>query len=93
MIVHGEISNRIHLSQINSLARYQCKIENNKNYIYLLVYTSLSIRPKSENQFLMLISSHEVKENGYESEHHNKVLTLFSAPNYNGESNCGGIAR
>ncbi|CAF1370952.1 unnamed protein product [Rotaria sordida] len=31
----------------------------------------------------MLICSHEVKENGYESEHHNKVLTVFSAPNYN----------
>ncbi|CAF2529170.1 unnamed protein product [Rotaria sp. Silwood2] len=135
IIVHGGISDRICLSQINSLARNQ--------------YISLSIRPKSKkvgerltkdeedeylqmqdllwcdpdpedrpgcrnnvgrrmacffgpditeqflskNHFSMLIRSHEVKEKGYEFEHNNKVLTVFSASNYNGGSNWGAIAR
>lgn len=47
----------------------------------------------SANQFSMLIRSHEAKENGYEFQHNNKVLTVFSASNYNAEGNRGAVAR
>ena len=47
----------------------------------------------SKNHFSMIIRSHEVKEKGYEFEHNNKLLTVFSAFNYNGGYNCGAFAR
>lgn len=47
----------------------------------------------NKNHFSMIIRSHELKENGYEFQHNNKVLTVFSASNYNGESNLGAFAR
>lgn len=41
----------------------------------------------------MLIRSHQVKEKGYEFEQNRKVLTVFSASDYSGESNCGAVVR
>ena len=41
----------------------------------------------------MIVRSHQVKQEGFEFTHNNKVLTLFSASNYCGGSNWGAIAR
>ncbi|CAM2721085.1 unnamed protein product [Rotaria socialis] len=136
MIVHGGISDRINLSQINSLTRNRldsslsippisknigqrltkdeedeylqmadllwcdpdpedrpgCRNNDNRS---MACYFGPDVTEKflSKNHFSMLIRSHEVKEKGYEFEHNNKVLTVFSASNYNGESNWGAIAR
>ncbi|CAF3545299.1 unnamed protein product [Rotaria sp. Silwood1] len=135
MIVHGGISDRIQLSQINSLARNRYislsirptsknvgeQLTKNEEDEYLQMQDLLWCDPDpedrpgcrindgrrmacffgpditeqflSKNHFSMLIRSHEVKERGYEFEHNNKVLTVFSATNYNGGSNLGAIVR
>ncbi|CAF4093486.1 unnamed protein product, partial [Rotaria magnacalcarata] len=46
-----------------------------------------------KNNFSMLIRSHQVKEKGYEFAHHRKVITVFSASNYEKGSNSGAILR
>ncbi|CAM2720074.1 unnamed protein product [Rotaria socialis] len=46
-----------------------------------------------KNNFSMLIRSHQIKENGYEFAHHRKVITVFSASNYERGFNSGAILR
>lgn len=36
----------------------------------------------SDNNLKLIVRSHEVKENGYEVTHDDKLITVFSAPNY-----------
>ncbi|CAF5102294.1 unnamed protein product, partial [Rotaria sp. Silwood1] len=47
----------------------------------------------NEYNYSMLIRSHQVKERGYEFTHDHKVLTVFSASNYCGQSNWGAVIR
>ncbi|CAF4482030.1 unnamed protein product, partial [Rotaria socialis] len=135
MIVHGGISNRINLKQINSLTRNRYisliippksknggeRLTKNEEDEYLQMADLLWSDPDpegrpgcrknddrntacffgpditkqflSKNHFSMIIRSHQVKEKGYEFEHGNKVLTVFSASNYSDESNSSAIVR
>ncbi|CAF4937115.1 unnamed protein product, partial [Rotaria sp. Silwood1] len=135
MIVHGGISTRIDLQQINSLERNRyisMIILPNSKYVgecltkdeqeeYLQVVDLLWSDPDpencsgcrnndnrcigcffgsdvteeflSENNFSMIIRSHQVKERGYDFDHNGNVLTIFSASNYCDGSNYGAFAR
>lgn len=42
------------------------------------------------NNLKMIVRGHEVKKDGYDRAHNNKVLTIFSAPNYQ-EQNLGAV--
>lgn len=46
----------------------------------------------SKNKLSKIFRSHEVRMNGVEFEHNNKLVTVFSAPNYcDAQANLGGI--
>ncbi len=48
----------------------------------------------NKNQLQMLIRSHQVRKEGYDMMHDNRLMTLFSAPNYcNREKNLGAIVK
>ncbi|CAF1376296.1 unnamed protein product, partial [Rotaria sp. Silwood1] len=106
MIVHGGISTRIDLQQINSLERNRyllwsdpdpencsgCR-NNDNRCIGCFFGSDVTEEFLSENNFSMIIRSHQVKERGYDFDHNGNVLTIFSASNYCDGSNYGAFAR
>jgi len=47
----------------------------------------------NNNKLTMMFRAHQVKNNGYEFFGKRKLVTVFSAPNYNNHENYGAIAR
>ncbi|CAF3561485.1 unnamed protein product [Rotaria sordida] len=44
-----------------------------------------------KRRYAAIIRSHQVKEKGYELQHGGKLITIFSASNYQGHSNFGAV--
>jgi len=46
-----------------------------------------------DNNLRMLIRAHDMRKDGFQRQHADRLVTLFSAPNYEDEGNLGAFAR
>ncbi|CAF3869569.1 unnamed protein product [Rotaria sp. Silwood1] len=72
--------------------RRGCRHNNERN-IGSFFGPNITEKFLNKYNYSMIIRSHQVKQNGYEYTHDEKVLTVFSASNYCGGLNWGAIIR
>lgn len=46
-----------------------------------------------DNNLRMVIRAHDIRKEGFQRQHADRLVTLFSAPNYEDEGNLGAFAR
>ncbi|CAF2963062.1 unnamed protein product, partial [Rotaria sp. Silwood2] len=98
--LHGQLADLLHIFNQNGLPATDNPYLFNGDFVdrgansvevFLLLMVALITSPSSVFLNRAIIRSHQVKEKGYELQHGGKLITIFSASNYQGHSNFGAV--